>query len=114
MYLLHPVAERRSREVEIPGHLATWPADFPSARTSSTACDWYSAVNDLRTLLLLLDIPVSDSPVGCVGVSTKPDQPHAAYKAAVVAVGRHPGALQNFIHLPLHAKLIEVTATPSA
>jgi hypothetical protein len=53
------------------------PADFPPARTISTACALYSAVNDLRTLLLLLDIPVSYSPVGCVRVSTKPGQPHS-------------------------------------
>ena len=35
----------------------------------------------------------------------------AAYKAAVVAAGQHTGPVQTFIHLPLHAKLIEVTST---
>ena len=66
--------QSRSAEPARSRSLATWPADFPPARTNSTACALYSAVNDLRTLLLLLEIPVSYSPVGCVRVSTKPYQ----------------------------------------
>ena len=47
--------------------LANSPADFPPARANSTACALYSAVNDLRTLLLLLDIPVFYSPSAVLG-----------------------------------------------
>jgi hypothetical protein len=49
-------------------------------------------VNDLRTLLLLLDIPVSYSLVGCVRVSTKPDQPQG-YET--VAFHHHNGLIPN-------------------
>jgi hypothetical protein len=35
----------------------------------------------------------------------------AAYRAAVVAAARHTGIVQTWIHLPLHARMVEVTTT---